>query len=80
MKVITQQFESMVDCYSVGTGRTWLYVLENQNPLCTGIAFNIIKGVLGLGLEFLGPTLIKTIKDTHTGKIISSFYCVAWYW
>lgn len=48
----------------MGTDRTWLYVLENQNPLFTGIASNIIKGVLGLGLEFLGPTLTKTIRHT----------------
>lgn len=64
MKVLTQQFENTVDCYSMGTDRTWLYVLENQNPLFTGIASNIIKGVLGLGLEFLGPTLTKTIRHT----------------
>jgi len=51
VKVLTQQFENTVDCYSMGTDRTWLYVLENQNPLFTGIASNIIKGVLGKSID-----------------------------
>lgn len=55
-----------------GSRKDWALSLRESVPLCTGIALNIIQGFSGLWLEFLGPTLIKTIKEN---ALVKYFLC-----